>query len=69
MDDDPENWSFDVSTALHDDMNQGGNYKTVRSRVTVSRQEFPKWTTAYEVAANLAVAVHGGMPTQVLVRY
>ena len=66
---DPENWSFDVTTALHDDMKAGGAYRTVRSRVTVSRQEFPSWPTASEVAGCMAVAVHGGMPIEILARY
>lgn len=67
--DDPIDWSFDVTTALHDDMKGGGKYKTVRSRVTVSRQEFPKWSTAAEVAACMAMAVHGGMAIEILARY
>ena len=66
---DPENWSFDVTTALHDDMKGGGRFRTVRSRVTVSRQEFPSWPTASEVAACMAVAHHGGMPIEILARY
>lgn len=66
---DPENWSFDVTTALHDDMKGGGPYKTVRSRVTVSRQEFPSWVTAAQVAGCMACAIHGGMPTEILPRY
>lgn len=66
---DPENWSFDVATALHDDMKGGGVYRETWSRITISRAEYPSWVTAYGVAACLAVAVHGGMPTQVLVRY
>ena len=66
---DPIDWSFDVTTALHDDMKGGGGYRTVRSRVTVSREAFPKWTTAAEVAGCMAVCHHGGMPIEILPRY
>lgn len=66
---DPENWSFDILTAMHDDMKGGGVFVKKRTRVTVSRLEFPKWTTAAEVAACMAMAVHGGMATDILARY
>ena len=66
---DPQDWSFEVTTALHDDLKRGGDYPTTHSRVLVSRQAFPKWTTAAEVAACMAVAIHGGMPTKIEPRY
>ena len=60
-------WEFDVSTATHDDL-KVGRLERVWSRVVVSRAECPTFGMAAETAANLAVAVHGGMPTNVLVR-
>lgn len=62
-------YEFDVTTAHHDDMKGGGPYRTVRSRVIVSREAYPTYGLAAEVAACLAVAVHGGMPTEILPRY
>ncbi len=64
-----DDWSFDIITAHHDDMKGGGPYRRRRSRVTVSRREFPSWCMAAEVAACMAVAIHGGMPTDILPRY
>lgn len=65
---DPPMWSFDVFTSPHDDVKRG-ILERVHSRVTISRTDYPSWVTAYAVAAEIAVAVHGGMPTRVLVRY
>lgn len=65
---DPPMWSFDVFTSPHDDVKQGV-LERVWSRVNVSRVDYPSWVTAYAVAAEMAVAIHGGMPTKVLVRY
>lgn len=61
-------WEFDVFTADHDSI-KGGGYTEVWSRVCVSATEYPTYAGAYDVAACLAVAVHGGMPTRVMVRY
>ena len=61
-------YAFDVFTSRHDDV-KAGRVARVRSRVLVSRAEFPRFADAYEVAANLATAVHGGMPTAVLPRW
>lgn len=69
METDPADWSFDVITALHDDMKGGGDYRRVYSRVVVSRAAFPSWTLAAETAGCMAVAVHGGMPLAILNRY
>lgn len=59
---------FDVFTALHDDMKGGGKYTKVRSRVVISAQEFPSTAKAADVACALAVALHGGMATDCLLR-
>lgn len=68
--DDPENWSFDVFTALHDELKFGLDAcPKMWVRVTISREEFPVWEHAYEVAANMAVATNGGMPIAVYPRY
>lgn len=64
-----QTYEFDVITALHDDMKGGGAYPTVRSRVTVSAIDFPAYTVAAEVAACMAVGIHGGMAINVLPRY
>lgn len=64
-----DDYEFDVITALHDDLKGGGNHKSVRSRVIVSRQEFPTYGLAADVAGCMAVAAHGGMPTAILARY
>lgn len=61
-------WEFDVFTSDHDAVKEG-NLEQIWSRVLISEEEYPNWVVAYEVAACLAVAVHGGMPTRVLCRY
>lgn len=66
---DPKNWSFDVTTALHDDIKGGGDYKTVRSRIVLSRTAYPTYGLASDTAACLAVAIHGGIPIETLPRY
>ena len=58
-------YSFDVATASHDEVKTGMLARRW-SRVTVSATEWPDWRVAQEVAAALAVAVHGGMATAVL---
>ena len=63
-----EHYEFDVFTSPHDDVKVGRIYKR-RSRVLISREEYPTYAAAYDAAACLAVAVHGGMPTAVLPRY
>jgi hypothetical protein len=69
---DPEPWAFDVFTARHDDLKGGrlgrGLTRVVRSRVMLSAVDYPSPVVASEVAACLAVAVHGGMPLDVLPR-
>lgn len=62
-------YEFDVFTADHDDIKGGGDYPTVRSRVIVSRDAYPTYGLASDVAACIAVAIHGGMPISVLPRY
>lgn len=66
---DPPFWSFDVQTADHDDIKETGFTKARWSRVTIDREQVPDWRHAYADAACMAVAIHGGMPTQVLPRY
>lgn len=68
---DPPFWSFDVQTARHDDIKDPaiGFRRAVWSRIIIDREQVPDWRHAYADAANMAVAIHGGMPTQVLVRY
>jgi hypothetical protein len=64
-------WVFDVITALHDDLKDGfrrGAPRSVRSRVIISAAHYPNPVVASEVAACLAVAIHGGMPIDVLPR-
>lgn len=61
-------WEFDVATALHDEMKGGGRYREMWSRVNVSAVDFPRNEDAAQVAACMAIAVHGGMATQVLTR-
>lgn len=66
-----EVWSFDVFTALHDDLKGGlhrSDPRAVRSRVIISAVDYPNPVVASEVAACLAVAIHGGMPIDVLPR-
>jgi hypothetical protein len=62
---DPENWTFDVITADHDDVKRG-IIASHRSRVTISRIAFPDWRVAAQVAAGMAVSRWGGMPTSIL---
>lgn len=50
-------------------MKGGGGYKTVRSRVTVSREAYPTYGLAAGTAACIAVAIHGGMAVEILPRY
>lgn len=64
----PMDWAFDVETSDHDAV-KDGVLSQRRSRVVISSTEYPDWRVAYDVAACLAVAVHGGMPTRVLCRY
>lgn len=66
---DPENWEFDVTTALHDDMKGGGSFPRKRVRVVMSREAFPRWEHAAETAGCIAVATNGGMPIAILPRY
>lgn len=66
---DPPFWSFDVTTALHDDIKETGYTKAIRSRVVIDREQVPDWRHAYADAACMAVAIHGGMPVSVLPRY
>ena len=63
-----EDHSFDVFTALHDDIKGGGPYHEIRSRVIISGAVYPHTTHAAEVACTLAVAVHGGMATACFLR-
>lgn len=61
-------FSFDVATSDHDHVKAGVLVQRW-SRVTVSGDAYPDWRDAAQVAACVAVAVHGGMPTSVLPRY
>lgn len=61
-------WQFDVITARLVDMKGGGTYPTVRSRITLSAAEFPRWRTAAEVAACMAMSIHGGMAINIYPR-
>lgn len=65
---DPPLWTFDVTTASHDDLKQGPGYPVRLSRVVISREEFPRWETAAEVAAGMAMR-HGGMAIEVVPVY
>ena len=56
-------WTIDVHTADHDAVKTGVLTQRV-SRVLVSAREFPDPLDAEELAAQIAVAVHGGMPTR-----
>lgn len=64
MDDEPINWTFDVTTSPHDDVKRGVLARRL-SRVTISRAEFPDWRVAAQVAGCVAVGMHGGMPTAI----
>lgn len=64
-----QTYEFDVITARHDDMKGGGDFPATRSRVIVSAIEYPAYAKAADVAACIAVAIHGGMPIHVLPRY
>lgn len=59
-----QHWTVDVDTADHDAVKRGVLSQRV-SRVHLSTVDFPNPVVAEEVAAQLAVAVHGGMPTNV----
>lgn len=63
-----QTFQFDVITADHDAMKGGGDFPTVRSRVTVSATEFPDFRVAAQVAAGMAVCIHGGMPINIYPR-
>lgn len=60
-------WEFDVFTCPHDDVKEG-RLERVRSRVLISADAYPSYAEAADLAACLAVGMHGGMPTRVLVR-
>ena len=64
-----DDYCFDITTALHDDIKFGGDYPRTRSRIVLSRWAYPTYGKAAEVAACLAVAVHGGMAIEILPRY
>lgn len=66
-DTDPGFYAFDVFTSPHDSV-KVGILVTRWSRVNVSSHEYPTITAAAEVAACLAIAVHGGMATSILYR-
>jgi len=58
--------AWDVLTAQHDDVKGGWNGRGTWSRVIVAA---PTWEEAMTVAAEMAVARHGGMPLRVLARF
>lgn len=60
-------FEFDVFTAMHDDIKDGIT-REVWSRVVISDTAFPDSRIAAQVAACMAVAIHGGMPTRILPR-
>lgn len=62
-------WSFDVATALHDEMKGGGPFRKRWSRVIVSQETYPDWRVAAGVAACMAMIRHGGMAIEILPRY
>lgn len=66
---DPPQWTFDVTTAHHDDMKAGTGYPVRLSHVVLSREAFPRWETAAEVAAAMAMARYGGMAIEVVPLY
>lgn len=57
--------TVDVETSDHDAVKRGVLVQH-RSRVLVSAEAYPNPTVAEEVAAQITVAIHGGMPTRVL---
>lgn len=57
-------WTVDVDTADHDAVKHGVLSRRV-SRVHLSRADFPDPLDAEVMAAQLAVCIHGGMPTLV----
>lgn len=61
--------TFDVFTADHDDVKGPGGYRTRWSRVVLSTADFPTFGLAQDMAAALAVCVHGGMAVSVMPRY
>lgn len=61
----PGIYEFDVFTSSHDDV-MAGRLERVRSRVLIS--DTYTYAQAADLAAALAVGMHGGMPTRVLVR-
>jgi hypothetical protein len=61
--DDPENWVFDVTLARRGAFRSSAAKH--RSRVIISRSEYPNWVVASEVAAQLAAAVHRSSPVRV----
>lgn len=60
-----DTWTVDVLTSPHDAV-KVGVLEAHRSRVQVSREAFPNPLDAEQVAAQMTVAIHGGMPTRVL---
>jgi hypothetical protein len=59
-----ERYTFDVATALHDDVKRGVVVSRL-SRVTISAEDFPDWRVAAQVAGCMAAGIHGGMPTSI----
>lgn len=57
-------WTIDVATSDHDAVKRGILEQRV-SRVHLSKTDFPDPLDAEQVAAVLAVSIHGGMPTSV----
>lgn len=63
---DPQNWEFFVVTALHDDLKFGlADCPKKKARVVMSREAYPDWRVASEVAGCVAVATNGGMPIKI----
>ncbi|WP_148044980.1 hypothetical protein [Nocardioides marmorisolisilvae] len=58
---DPEDWIFDV---LSVELLRSDNLPR-RSRVIVSRAEYPNWVIASETAALIVAAVHRSTPIRV----
>jgi predicted hotdog family 3-hydroxylacyl-ACP dehydratase len=57
-------WTVDVDTADHEAVKAGVLVERT-SRVLLSADEFPSPVDAEVVAAQVAVTIHGGMPTLV----